>query len=104
MKILKKIISRNQNFYKILKRRKFIFSFKELLVVNLLGLLGMRNLSNISNISKSSSRNQVCKGISLSYDIWLQIDKDKGDISRSRFIQRLIEKAYSITGDYRDEQ
>jgi hypothetical protein len=60
----------------------------------------MRNLSNISNISKSSSRNQVCKGISLSYGIWLQIDKDKGDIPRSRFIQRLIEKAYSITGDY----
>ena len=55
----------------------------------------MDNLSNISNISKFSRRTQICKGISLSYDIWAQIDKDKGDISRSRFIQRLIEKAYS---------
>ena len=58
----------------------------------------MDNLPNISNISKLSRRNQVCKGISLSCDIWLQIDKDKGDISRSRFIQRLIKKAYSTTG------
>ena len=58
----------------------------------------MRNLPNISNISKFSSRNQVCKGISLSSNIWVQIYKDKGDISRSRFIQRLIEKAYSTTG------
>jgi hypothetical protein len=64
----------------------------------------MRNLSNISNLSKFSRRNQVCKGISLSSDIWLQIDKDKGDISRSRFIQRLIEKAYSSTGDYNHER
>ena len=55
----------------------------------------MRNLLNISNISELSRRNQVCKGISLSSDIWLRIDRDKGDISRSRFIQRLIEKAYS---------
>ena len=64
----------------------------------------MRNLSNISNLSKFSRRNQVCKGISLSSDIWLQIDKDKSDISRSRFIQRLIEKAYSSTGDYNHER
>lgn len=64
----------------------------------------MRNLSNISNLSKFSRRNQVCKGISLSSDIWLQIDKDKGDISRSRFIQRLIEKAYSSKGDYNHER
>jgi hypothetical protein len=55
----------------------------------------MRNFSNISNISKLSRRNKICKGISLSSNIWLQIDRDKGDISRSRFIQRLIEKAYS---------
>jgi hypothetical protein len=55
----------------------------------------MDNFSNLSNISKLSRRNQICKGISLSCDIWLKIDKDKGDISRSRFIQRLIEKAYS---------
>ena len=55
----------------------------------------MDNFSNVSNISKLSRRNQICKGISLSSNIWLQIDKDKGDISRSRFIQRLIEKAYS---------
>ena len=53
---------------------------------------------NFSNISKFSRRNQICKGVSLSSDIWAQIDKDKGDISRSRFIQRLIEKAYSTTG------
>ena len=59
---------------------------------------------NISNISKLSTRNQICKGISLPLDTWSQIDKDKGDISRSRFIQRLIEKAYSIPGDYRHEQ
>lgn len=63
----------------------------------------MDNFSNVSNISKLSRRNQICKGISLSSNIWLQIDKDKGDISRSRFIQRLIEKAYSTTGDYRNE-
>jgi hypothetical protein len=55
---------------------------------------------NFSNISKFSRRNQICKGVSLSSDIWAQIDKDKGDISRSRFIQRLIEKAYSTTGGY----
>jgi hypothetical protein len=60
-------------------------------------------MRNLSKISKLSRRNQICKGISLSYDIWLQIDKDKGDISRSRFIQRLIEKAYCTTGDYRIE-
>jgi hypothetical protein len=53
---------------------------------------------NFSDISKFSRRNQICKGVSLSYDIWAQIDKDKGDISRSRFIQRLIEKVYSTTG------
>ena len=53
---------------------------------------------NSSNISKMSKRNQICKGVSLSSNIWAQIDKDKGDISRSRFIQRLIEKAYSTTG------
>lgn len=52
---------------------------------------------NFSNISKFSRKNQICKGISLSSYIWAQIDKDKGDISRSRFIQRLIEKAYSTT-------
>ena len=52
---------------------------------------------NFSNITKFSRRNQICKGVSLSSDIWVQIDKDKGDISRSRFIQRLIEKAYSTT-------
>lgn len=60
----------------------------------------MINLSNISNFSR---RNQICKGVSLPSDIWSRIDKDKGDISRSRFIQRLIEKAYSTTGDYRHE-
>ena len=59
---------------------------------------------NFSNISKLSKRNQICKGVSLSADIWLQIDKDKGDISRNRFIQRLIEKAYLITtGDNKNE-
>jgi hypothetical protein len=56
------------------------------------------------NYIKFSRRNQICKGISLSSNIWLQIDKDKGDVSRSKFIQRLIEKAYSITGDYKHEQ
>jgi hypothetical protein len=55
----------------------------------------LNNISNISTISKLSKRYQICKGISLSPKIWSQIDKDKGDISRSRFIQRLIEKAYS---------
>ena len=52
---------------------------------------------NFSNISKLSKRNQICKGVSLSSYMWEQIDKDKGDIPRSRFIQRLIEKAYSST-------
>jgi hypothetical protein len=58
---------------------------------------------SFSNISEFSRRQQICKGVSLSSDIWARIDKDKGDISRSRFIQRLIEKAYSTIGDYRHE-
>ena len=51
-----------------------------------------------SNISKLSKRSRICKGVSLPYDVWLRIDKDKRDISRSKFMQRLIEKAYSTTG------
>jgi hypothetical protein len=63
----------------------------------------MGNLTNKLNLSKLSKRNQISKGVSLSSDIWLRIDNDKGDVSRSRFIQRLIEKAYSTKGNYRNE-
>jgi hypothetical protein len=60
-------------------------------------------MDNLSNLIKLSKGNQICKGISLPSHLWLQIDKDKGDISRSRFIQRLIEKAYNIEIDNKNQ-
>ena len=39
---------------------------------------------------------QKCKsmGLSLPRELMLKIDGDRGDVSRSRFLLRLIEKAY----------
>ena len=39
------------------------------------------------------------KGISIPEDLLSKIDKDRGDISRSRFIVRIMERLYIEKGD-----
>lgn len=39
-------------------------------------------------------QNKIGKGISLSKDTVKRIDMERGDVSRSRYITRLLEKAY----------
>ena len=49
-------------------------------------------MNKIHNKSKAA-------GISIPTDLLSKIDKDRGDISRSRFIVRIIEQAYFKNGE-----
>jgi hypothetical protein len=42
-------------------------------------------------------RKNITTGISLSKEIWNKIDQNRGDISRSRYVLRLIEKSMEKT-------
>jgi metal-responsive CopG/Arc/MetJ family transcriptional regulator len=35
-------------------------------------------------------------GVSIAEDILAKVDQDRGDVSRSRFLQRLLEQAYAL--------
>jgi hypothetical protein len=37
-------------------------------------------------------------GLSIPTELLYKIDAERGDVSRSRFLLRLIEKAYALTG------
>ena len=49
-------------------------------------------MNKIDNTSKSA-------GISLPTELLSKIDKDRGDISRSRYIVRIIERVYFRNGE-----
>ena len=49
-------------------------------------------MNKIDNKSKSA-------GISIPTDLLSRIDKDRGDISRSRYIVRIIERVYFKKGE-----
>jgi hypothetical protein len=40
-------------------------------------------------------KRSIVKGISFPESIWNIIDKDRKDVNRSKFLLRLVEKAYS---------
>lgn len=58
------------------------------------------------SISKytTSQRAAIAIGISLPRNILGQIDADRGDISRSRFLLRIIERVYYKTNLSQDER
>jgi metal-responsive CopG/Arc/MetJ family transcriptional regulator len=41
-------------------------------------------------------RNHIAIGISFTKELIAKIDKERGDIPRSRFIQRILEKKYGL--------
>ena len=43
-------------------------------------------------------KNSQIGGISLPINMWNVIDKQRKDVSRSKFILRLIEEAFSVRG------
>jgi hypothetical protein len=58
---------------------------------------------SISKYSTTSQTTAIAVGISLPQNILGQIDEDRGDVSRSRFLLRIIERVYN-TNSYQYER
>jgi hypothetical protein len=65
---------------------------------------GARTPLYASKYSTTSQTAAIAVGISLPRNIIGQIDADRGDISRSRFLLRIIERVYFKTNLSQDER
>ena len=48
----------------------------------------------------NSSNRSMIKGVSFPQEMWNKIDKDRGDIPRSRFILNMVKRVLDIKEDY----